>query len=106
MGFQILAPEEALEDEMDVDLFLDLDLERDLDTEDLDLSRLLGNRLIQRLCGPPSVVTLLLLDLVLYLDLDSDESESSLEDDDDDDDDEGDLGKLETFRIIFRPLRC
>ena len=106
LGFQVLAPEEALDDDMEIDLFLDLDFEGDLEIEDLDLSRFLGNRFTQRLWGPPSVVTLLLLDLVLYLDLHSDESESSPEDDDEEDDEEGDLGDLRIFRIIFRPLGC
>jgi len=49
LGFQILAPEEALDDEMEIDLFLDLDLEGVLDNEDLDLSRFLGNLFQQRL---------------------------------------------------------
>ena len=49
LGFQTLAPEEALDDEMEIDLFLDLNFEGDLEIEDLDLSRFLGNRFIHRL---------------------------------------------------------
>ena len=49
LGFQVLAPEEALDDDMEIDLFLDLDFEGDLEIEDLDLSRFLGNRFTQRL---------------------------------------------------------